>query len=141
MVVCYSEHSQCLSECSFTLHVDLATLSPAVKPPQGAALSRCQSNGDYGKSLPTSSTSRWCGKQEGLVAGSQQERLPGQTDMALSRSSVSSRTVLAGGRCHRHRPAKQSVLLKGVACLTHTHTYTRDHTNRGTGLVSNQSFC
>lgn len=67
--------------------------------------------------------------------------LPGQTDTVLSSSSVSSGSVLAGGRCQRHRPAKQSVLLKGVACPTHTHMITHDHTNRGMGLVSNQSFC
>lgn len=51
--------------------------------------------------------------------------LPGQTDTVLSRSSVSSGSVLAGGRCQRHRPAKQSVLLKGVACPTHTHMITQ----------------
>lgn len=61
--------------------------------------------------------------------------LPGQTDTVLSRSSVSSGSVLAGGRCQRHRPAKQSVLLKGVACPTHTHTWSHKQGD-GAGVKS-----
>lgn len=116
--------------CCFALNVDLATLPPAVKPSQGAAHSRCQSNGDYGKSLPTSSTSRWCGKWEGLVAGSQQERLPRQTDTALSRSSVSSGTVLAGAGVTAIDQQSNLSCWRELPFL-HTHTHTHSITQTG----------
>lgn len=119
--VCYSEYNQCLPVSHLTLHVDLTTGPPEVNTPRSGPLPLSVKWGLW-EVPPHLYHLKMVLKVGGACGRQPIGALPGQTDTVLSRFSVNSGSVLAGGRCHRHRPAKQSVLLKGVACPTHTHT-------------------